>query len=222
MVVKTTRTTDPQTGNLTAITVEWDEGIHPRCMGNLLTFLLITIPPTFVAISEPLPPNGSTAGNGIIFVFGLIFILPIVFTIKLILQKGFLAEKPIRTLIIRSNGILECNGNGYLYEGGGSISDTTLADIKEIMIDDANNWLRKSEIENNPESRPISWMVIILQRTDGQSVFLSKCNHPRGVLQPVLVALTNAIEEIKKHVKTNQKMQNTMTDFGTEPVYNEK
>jgi hypothetical protein len=203
MAVKTTRTTDPQTGELSSITVEWDEGLHRRGSETYAKLGLMFGIPFLLAVSEPLPPNGSSTGNWLIFWVALLFMTILIVPFLKVPQAGFFPKRPVRKLVIHSDGTLSANGGDYSYDGGASTSNTRLEDIKDILIDEGNNWIRKSEIFNDPQAPSISWLVIILQRTDGQSVFLSQCNYPRGVLQPILVALTNAIEEMKKYIKTD-------------------
>ena len=88
---------------------------------------------------------------------------------------------------------------------------TRFEQVTDIRLDQYINWMKREDVENKNKSESLEKlkqsMVILLEKSNGQIIFLSNSRYDRATLSPIPVALKNAFREMKPYVKAYQKQQ---------------
>ena len=205
MTIRTTCTTDPKTGHYTSITVQW---VESESIG-ILSVLWLCLSPYF--IYDSLSSIWLSIAVCLLSTFCLFCVFSYIGSRhSFIWINNLIVQEKLRSLTINDDGTLYAKHGVWKNEKLKNMA-TRFEQVTDIRLDQYINWMKREDVENKNKSESLEKlkqsMVILLEKSNGQIIFLSNSRYDRATLSPIPVALKNAFREMKPYVKAYQKQQ---------------
>lgn len=188
-------------GDHDGIAVSWKEGVRIRENHNSIV-IIITILTAIIGVALSI----NMANPAFLILSALSPIAGQIYNI-------FGRSDKERIIIFHKDGSITSPNGTPDFENTVEFKNTRFHDIAEFKASPLSEWNSKSREHQDARH----WWVVLLERKDGAPIFLSNGPNARAYLQPVVVALDRAYDEMLPHIVLNSDTSG-VTDNGTGSV----